>query len=96
MIHDKLRVEDLDSGQEDHSVDAVRYWLMYLWIDRLSFSDVSRQNKTLNKMLDKPEKKQFFKKSIDKKRNKKTLEWYDESDRCFLNWDNKLIYLRRL
>ena len=31
LVHDKTKVEDVDTDQEDHGPDALRYWLLYLW-----------------------------------------------------------------
>ncbi len=49
LIHDKNRVEDVDTDWEDHSYDATRYWLMYLWVDRKSFKEIKDINMELMK-----------------------------------------------
>jgi len=49
LIYDKVKVEDLNSDWEDHAADALRYWLMYLWVDKLSFKLLADINKTFVK-----------------------------------------------
>lgn len=49
LIYDKVNVEDLDSSLEDHAADALRYGLMYLGVDKLTFELIAVVNSGLIK-----------------------------------------------
>jgi len=44
LQHDERNVEDLNTKQEDHSADAVRYWLLYLGEKTVSLTEVTDVN----------------------------------------------------
>lgn len=54
QIHDKTKVEDLDTHNEDHAVDAVRYWLADLGKMSKSMDEVKSLNEALSKKKNQP------------------------------------------
>lgn len=54
QIHDKTKVEDLDTDNEDHAVDSTRYWLADLWRMSKSMSEVKSLNDELSKKKNQP------------------------------------------
>lgn len=62
QVHDQIKVEDLDTKWEDHACDAVRYGLMYLWVDKWSFADIKDINEWLMKEKKEKRKSSFLKK----------------------------------
>ena len=50
LIHDEINIEDVDSWWEDHAYDALRYWLMYLGINKGNFTEVEPYNKQFLKL----------------------------------------------
>lgn len=61
QIYDKINVEDLNSWLEDHSCDSLRYWLMYLWVEKLSFDLIKDINLSFVKKWIEKNKKIFSK-----------------------------------
>lgn len=72
LIYDETNVEDLNTHWEDHAADALRYWLMYIWVDKLNFDLISNINQSLVK--DQQQKNDLFrKKRVDRIENNDIL-----------------------
>lgn len=72
LVHDKVRIEDVDTTWEDHWPDALRYWLQHLWVEKRSLSELSKVNDKLIKEVDIPKDKMSFRKQTstrDRKSN---------------------------
>ncbi len=52
LIHDETDVEDINTDQEDHAADAVRYWLKFFAWKVWSLSDIQQINKMMNKRVE--------------------------------------------
>lgn len=53
MLHDEKKVEDINTTLEDHAVDDIRYWLLYLGEKTASFSDINEINASFINQMNK-------------------------------------------
>lgn len=78
LIHDKTDVEDIDTTQEDHAADGLRYWLKFLLWNPWSLADLQQINTLMNKRVEnqvQKSKTMVLKKTSTSLQKKRWLLW---------------------